>query len=634
MTFPPRRIRPEAWLPVGVTALEANALKVVRSDAHRSVLAGPGAGKTELLAQRAAYLLQTGICPSPRRILAIAFKRDAARNLSSRVATRCHPGHASRLDSVTFDAFAKSLLDRFGQTLPNEWRPTSDYEIVFSTDAIIRQVLQSTSKECTNAETAARIRAINIKTFERRHVVHQRLPNSKLPLTSWQNIAAKNYWQRMLRGQKCSQLTFPMIGRLVELLLRSNDSARLAFALTYSHVFMDEFQDITPIQYDLVYTLFRSSDTILTAVGDNKQQIMRWAMAMDASFDVFEKDFGAKRVRLLNNYRSSPELVRIQHILAQALDDKAPQPESQTETMVPGDCCAVWDFTSPEEEGKCLAAFIADEIAAHNLHPRNFAILVRQKSDSYAGSLASQFAAAGLLLRNEDASVGALKIQELLTEDLSIKCMQLLRAALTRGAGTAWTNTLLTLQELEPTGFDYSDINSRRLAKLLDEFASQLAQDYPAPPSSSKAMTALIAKVIDFLGRSRMRAIYPAYAQGNWLEEVEKCITEHLQASADSKTDWGEVLDAYDGIDAIGLMTIHKSKGLEYHTIIFVGLDDRAWWNYSNDEAEATAVFFVAFTRAKQRAIFTYCSSRGQRTEIQPLYDLLTKAGVSTVQIT
>jgi hypothetical protein len=56
MNLPPRRVDPKTWAPIGVDQLEVNALNVVRSVEHRSVLAGPGAGKTELLAQRAAYL--------------------------------------------------------------------------------------------------------------------------------------------------------------------------------------------------------------------------------------------------------------------------------------------------------------------------------------------------------------------------------------------------------------------------------------------------------------------------------------------------------------------------------------------------------------------------------------------------
>ena len=133
-----RRVRPDDWKPIGVDALEANAIKVVRSTDNRSVIAGPGAGKTELLAQRAAYLLQTGIAPPPRRILAISFKRDAATNLAARVRQRCHRSHAGRLDSMTFDAFAKSLVDRFGQALPERWRPRPDYELMFPNDKIGR----------------------------------------------------------------------------------------------------------------------------------------------------------------------------------------------------------------------------------------------------------------------------------------------------------------------------------------------------------------------------------------------------------------------------------------------------------------------------------------------------------------
>jgi len=86
-------------------------------------------------------------------------------------------------------------------------------------------------------------------------------------------------------------------------------------------------------------------------------------------------------------------------------------------------------------------------------------------------------------------------------------------------------------------------------------------------------------------------------------------------------------------VHAVPLMTIHKSKGLEYHTVIFVGLDDQAWWSFANDKIEATAGFFVAFTRAKQRVLFSYCAQRGDRSKIAALYQLLSKAGVKTINV-
>jgi hypothetical protein len=61
--------------------------------------------------------------------------------------------------------------------------------------------------------------------------------------------------------------------------------------------------------------------------------------------------------------------------------------------------------------------------------------------------------------------------------------------------------------------------------------------------------------------------------------------------------------------------------------------NDDAWWSFANDQIEATAGFFVAFTRAKQRVVFSYCASRGGRTKIAALYQLLTKAGVKTIKV-
>ena len=123
-----RYLAEEQWIPVGVPALEPAADVVVRSQANHLVVAGPGAGKTELLAQRASFLLETGRCPNPRRILAISFKRDAAKNLQDRVRARCGE-RADRFDSLTLDAFAKRLVDRFLPAIEQDWRPHPQYQV-------------------------------------------------------------------------------------------------------------------------------------------------------------------------------------------------------------------------------------------------------------------------------------------------------------------------------------------------------------------------------------------------------------------------------------------------------------------------------------------------------------------------
>lgn len=628
-----RRVRPDDWTPIGVDALEANAMKVVRSTDNRSVIAGPGAGKTELLAQRAAYLLQTGTAPPPQRILAISFKRDAATNLAARVRKRCHRSHAGRLDSMTFDAFAKGLVDRFGQALPERWRPRPDYEIMFPNDTAYRGFLfQDVGAPPKAIGTYADLQAIAVKTFERSLLVGSPLPIAGWPHPSVGEWAADRFWQSSLHEGKKAFLSFPMIGRLAELLLRVNPMARDALRLTYSHLFMDEFQDTTRIQYDLVRTIFLGTRAVITAVGDNKQQIMRWAMAMDDPFAAFDSEFGAKRTPLYNNYRSSPELVRIQHVLAQALDAGAVKPMSKTTGTIAGESCAIWDFSTPEVEAKRLAAFVAAEMKTHKLGHRDFALLVRQKAADYAAVLEPAFQAEGIPLRNEAGTVGAVMLQELLAEEASALLVSVLRLAMTKRAGRHWTECQEALGAQRGISPEDEAVQAR-FARELDAQAAQLSADHSDPPASKADARALVGDVLDFVGRDRLIAVHPAYAQGGWFEKVIDAAALHLHASSADAADWMETLDAYEGLHAIPLMTIHKSKGLEYHTVIFVGLDDGAWWSFAGDQIEATAGFFVAFTRAEQRVVFTYCAKRGARTKIATLYGLLSKAGVQTIQI-
>ncbi|RUV74836.1 MAG: ATP-dependent helicase [Mesorhizobium sp.] len=634
MTVLARRVSPDDWRPIGVDELEPNAMLVVRSDDNRSVIAGPGAGKTELLAQRAAYLLQTGGAPAPQRILAISYKRDAATNLAARVRTRCHRSHAARLDSLTFDAFSKGLVDRFGQILPERWRPRPDYEIMWTSDTLFRSFLfQEVGAPPANIGRVADVQAITVKAFER-----QLLFGSPLPVDGWPNPtvgqwAAERFWQGTLHGGRKSRLSFAMIGRLAELLLRLNPMAREALRLTYSHLFMDEFQDTTQVQYDLVKTIFLGSDAIITAVGDNKQQIMRWAMAMDHPFVAFDADFRAVRTSLHNNYRSSPELVRIQHVLAQALDRGAIKPVSKANATITGDSCVIWDFPTPDIEAARLATFIASEMKAHSLGPRDFVLLVRQRADRYAAVLEPAFRAAGLALRNEASTVGAVTLQELLPDEVSTLLVSVLRLAMTVRAGRHWTDCQEAIGALRGTAPD-DDVAQARFAAELDQFAVDLRKRHPSPPSGTAAAAALTAEIVDFIGRARLLAAHPAYAQGGWLDKVIEAATLHLNASSQAAKSWTDALDAYEGIHAVPLMTIHKSKGLEYHTVIFVGLDDGAWRrSFEEDRAEATAGFFVAFTRAKQRVIFTYCAQRGERRAIATLYQLLLDAGVKIVEV-
>ncbi|MBP5972259.1 ATP-dependent helicase [Brasilonema sp. CT11] len=605
-----------SWIPVGVSELEQNAETVVRSNKNYSVIAGPGAGKTELLAQRACYLLQTGQCPNPYRILAISFKKDAANNLKERVAERCSKEEALRFDSLTFDAFAKSMLDRFMGALPEVWRPTTDYELYFPKKHEYESFLRSLSLNFSDD---------SVRKLEKIWILGSPLSTEKIQEipTEFLSIAAKRWWEACLHMGGNSRLTFPMIERLVELLLRTNPKICNALKATYTHVFMDEFQDTTHVQYDLVKTAFLNSQTVLTAVGDNKQQIMRWAMALDDAFSVFEKDFKAERIQLFSNYRSSSELVEIQHKIALTIDQNYKQVESKISKNISEEPCVIWDFKTPEVEAEHLAKTISSTISSYRLTPRDFVIIVKQKADSYEPSLKKAFQRNGLKIRVQ---------QDILAEPLTEFFLAFLRFASRERAGVYWSDCykiLGSLRGINPT----DDKSSRLLQEELNNFHRHLQYKMNHVSFQNKQINELLKEIEKFVVKESIQAYLPEYKQSNRYEDLFKKISNKLQKSCETveHKSWESILDDFEGKDSVSIMTIHKSKGLQYHTVIFVGLDDSAWWSFPNQPEESRASFFVAFSRAKQRVIFTYCEQRGQRSnKVSSLYEVLHRAGVKT----
>ena len=97
---------------------------------------------------------------------------------------------------------------------------------------------------------------------------------------------------------------------------------------------------------------------------------------------------------------------------------------------------------------------------------------------------------------------------------------------------------------------------------------------------------------------------------------------------------WWDAIEAYDAPNAVPLMTIHRSKGLEYHTVFFLGLEDRQWWSHSQDVGASTSTFFVGLSRAAQRIIFTRCNTHGEADGIASFYEILDEAGIVTESFT
>ena len=611
------------WVPVGIEDLEASAWEVVNSRENTTVVAGPGAGKTELLAQRACYLLQTGMAPDPRRILAISFKRDAAKNLKERVSQRCNSEDSLRFDSYTFDAFAKGLIDRFYPALSEAWRPTPDYEILLPRNRTFPDFLDSLGAPPPEIASKAQLQAVPRLSFEKNAILGRPLPPEGLGAVDASTWAAATWWEDCLRRGDRSILTFPMIGRLVELLVRTNPKIREALRATYSHVFLDEFQDTTRVQYDLTRTIFQASRSALTAVGDHKQQIMRWAMALEDPFSMFEQDFNAERILLVNNYRSSPTLIRIQHEIALAVDDNAEQSEPKGPPDFPEEDSVILDFSTSGDEAEYLAKFIRSAISKDALNPRDFVILVKQKASEYATELAPTFLESGVRVRDES------DIQDTLAERLVSDIISFLRLGSMRRAGKLWLDCNRIVLRL--MGYSPEDsVEALSVQERVSSFHLVLRQEMSTMPESEPQVRLVVDSILDFLQEDKIKFAYPEYSQGDWYPQVVDKTIKYMLQSCRTSEDWQSALDDMEGKNCVPLMTIHKCKGLEYHTVIFLALDDTAWWSFKNQPEEGRSTFFVAFSRAKQRVVFTYCEGRGNRKDIASLSEILQSANVPT----
>ena len=153
----------ENWKPKEGIELEKNAEMAVKNFENNLIItAGPGAGKTELLAQKAAFLLETNKCYFPKRILAISFKVDSAENLKKRVEKRIGKELARRFDSMTFDAFAVNLLNRFKNGIDEKYRPSEEYEINLRYYVNEKEALMYVDNNLTDAD----IYSISFNNFD------------------------------------------------------------------------------------------------------------------------------------------------------------------------------------------------------------------------------------------------------------------------------------------------------------------------------------------------------------------------------------------------------------------------------------------------------------------------------------
>lgn len=561
------------WETVGGIVLEQEAVKALRDFDHNVVVtAGPGAGKTEFLAQKACYLLQTELCPSPYRVLAISFKNSSADNLIARVSERCKNNEYRRFDSYTFDAFAKKLVDQFLNILPDKLRPSYNYKII--DDNKRRKDIDKALEQYMKDE--------NTRQWER-------------------------LWNKLLHPSdgSSSELTFRMIFYLAGS-ITGNTYVKWAIRATYPYVFVDEFQDTTSAQYNFLKKVFKDTDSRITAVGDVKQRIMLWAGAKQDAFECFEDDYSPNDYILLANYRSTETLVDFQRKFYPLLKQPCPK------TGVMGDRndtnICVLSSRNDDIESDEVAESIKKEINS-GIAPENICILTRKKVREYTSKIQKKLDQFNI--RSQDAA----KLQMLLDDPFTRLVIDLIRLSINPSdpddIRRNVENELMRICGLPDAREDDKQFEKLELVYSKCISICNEGRSYNSLKVLDKLDTALGGKAV-------LKKAYPQYEEEGVLESCRKkfihCFKQELEIS---ENDWSEAIDSLRGIGIVPIMTIHRSKGLEYEYVYLIGLEGNSWWDNKHTEGsilEAMSTFFVAISRAKRGLIITRVGERNGRS--------------------
>jgi len=269
---------------------------------------------------------------------------------------------------------------------------------------------------------------------------------------------------------------------------------------------------------------------------------------------------------------------------------------------------AVWVFENPNDEMQLLFQEVHKWVTIDGINPREICILVKQQLSRYAGNLIEYFNQNGIKARDEN------KFQSMLTEEISVFIINILYAIFDNKNNIAKQGAFDFLSNL------HTELEDHQLLKLegvLSKFIKKIRLAYLASLLTEDNIKTIIVEIIALADRNRITASFPGYKNSAVLDAHIKEVQNELISNYTSLKNIVGALDMLKGIDTMPVMTIHKSKGLEYHTVIFIGLEDGAFWTFQRQPDEDKCAFFVALSRAKERVIFTFSKQREGRFGIE-----------------
>lgn len=592
------------------------------------ILAGAGSGKTTVLVNRIAYILQSELC-KPWQILAITFTNKAAGELKERICNAVPEG-GSDIWAATFHSTCARILRRYGDRIGF----TSHFTVYGTDDQ--KKLVKDILKQLNYDEKMLPVKRVLIEISKAKD--EMLTPQEMLKRAGYDNLkqsVAKVYEIYQSRLKTADAMDFDdMLCKTVELFQNCPDILEF-YQNQFKYIMVDEYQDTNKVQYKFVSMLAAKYGNICV-VGDDDQSIYKFRGATIENILSFENTFkGAKIIRLEQNYRSTQNILNAANgVISNNTMRKGKT--LWTENAV-GDKIEVHTSDSERDEAQFIAKTILDGVADGRKFS-DFAILYRMNAQS--NSIEQALSRSGIPHRviggrrfydREEIRDMVAYLQVINNPHDDVRLGRIINVP-KRGIGAT------TLEK------------ASEIAAGLGESIYSVIKDADVYPQLSRAATKLksFVALIDGLMEAEQSGDYS-------LAELYNLILEHTDYEKYLKTekdnpdvrienieelssniikfeeDYAEEaslsnfleeislqtdIDNYDAeADSSVMMTLHSAKGLEFPVVFIAGLEEGVFPSIATmmnpDELnEERRLAYVGITRAKEKLYITKAKSR------------------------
>ena len=592
------------------------------------ILAGAGSGKTTVLVNRIAYILQSELC-KPWQILAITFTNKAAGELKERICNAVPEGGAD-IWAATFHSTCARILRRYGDRIGF----TSHFTVYGTDDQ--KKLVKDILKQLNYDEKMLPVKRVLNEISKAKD--EMLTPQEMLKRAGYDNLkqsVAKVYEIYQSRLKTADAMDFDdMLCKTVELFQKCPDILEF-YQNQFKYIMVDEYQDTNKVQYKFVSMLAAKYGNICV-VGDDDQSIYKFRGATIENILSFENTFkGAKMIRLEQNYRSTQNILNAANgVISNNTMRKGKT--LWTENAV-GDKIEVHTSDSERDEAQFIAKTILDGVADGRKFS-DFAILYRMNAQS--NSIEQALSRSGIPHRviggrrfydREEIRDMVAYLQVINNPHDDVRLGRIINVP-KRGIGAT------TLEK------------ASEIAAGLGESIYSVIKDADVYPQLSRAATKLksFVALIDGLMEAEQSGDYS-------LAELYNLILEHTDYEKYLKTekdnpdvrienieelssniikfeeDYAEEaslsnfleeislqtdIDNYDAeADSSVMMTLHSAKGLEFPVVFIAGLEEGVFPSIATmmnpDELnEERRLAYVGITRAKEKLYITKAKSR------------------------